>query len=102
MIRYQLNQNYDQTPIFISLSVDDGNSSALLQFEGEAQSVEIAKFELLQQYGAFGHGMEEVTTGYDLSAALNSPGMTRFNPKILEGKEIVGKYDPKIPDGAIT
>jgi len=102
MIKYQLNHGYDPTPIFISLPVTNGNTSALMEFEGDATTVAIAKFELLQQYGAFGHEMTEVTTGFDLSAALNSPGMVRFNAKIVEGADIVRNYDPGIPDGSVT
>ncbi len=102
MIKYQLTLGYSETSIFISLPVTDGNSSALMEFEGGDMAVAKAKFELLNQYGAFGHKMGKVTTGYDLDAALNSPGMARFSARILEGEEIVRNYDPGIPDGAMT
>jgi hypothetical protein len=96
VIRYEL--IVDGKTVAIALPVTDGNSAAEMAFEGEG--IDEIKSLLLRQCGAFGHGMSEVTTAYDLDYALNSPAMREFNAVLVEGD--IDSYDPKIPDGAMT
>ncbi|MBD2025236.1 hypothetical protein [Leptolyngbya sp. FACHB-711] len=80
----------------------DPNESAMIEFSGNQDWVEIIRDQLKRQYGAFGHLIGTSTTPIDLAAALRSPGMARFQPELIEGAELVERYDPKIPKDAVT
>lgn len=97
MIKYKLRGG-----ITIWLDADDGNESAMIQFEGDEGTIEIVRDRLLRSYGAFGHLMSESTTPIDLDAALRGENFRLFKPQCIEGAELVERYDPGIPPGAVT
>jgi hypothetical protein len=97
MLRYQLAGD-----VTISLNSNDPNKSANIQIEGDEKVVALVRDRLLRSYGAFGHMIRETTTPIDLNAALKSDDFKEFRPQIVEGAELVGVYDPRIPPGAIT
>lgn len=98
MIKYLLRR----LNVIVFLESDDPNASAAIQCEGDAERVEVARYYLSAQYGAFGHLIGSATTPIDLDAAILSPKMQEYRPELVEGAELVEKYDPGIPEGAIT
>lgn len=100
MIRYRLGLPEGQ--VIVSIAANNGNHSGLIQYEGEAEAIEVLKEELPLLCGAFGHLIGDTTTPIDLDAVMHKPDMQRFTPELLEGAELVERYDPGIPEGAIT
>lgn len=80
----------------------DPNASAKIQYSGNEVMVDVISDRLARQYGAFGHLIGSATTPIDLDAAMKSPEMKEYRPQLIEGEDMVKKYDPKIPKGAIT
>ena len=97
MIKYELRNG-----VTVRLNSNDGNESAMIEYDGEPDMVEMVRDRLLQSYGAFGHMIRESTTPIDLDCALKSEKFRLFRPQCVEGAELVERYDPGIPPGAIT
>jgi hypothetical protein len=92
--RYRL----DIYDVVVSLEAVSPNTPALVAYEGDADGIDVVKWNLSNAYGAFGHSFDpESTTATDLDYALFStfPGdVTRLTA--------APSYDPGIPQGAVT
>lgn len=97
MIKYKLRGG-----ITIWLDSNDSNESAKIQVEGQEEAIEMIRDLLSKSYGAFGHTITESTTPIDLDAALKGEKFRLFRPQCIEGAELVKRYDPGIPPGAMT
>lgn len=95
MLRIEV--QYSDRPITVSLDADNPNEMADIAIAGDIP--ELFEYWLSSQYGAFGHMIGDATTPIDLHYAIVSSG---FPFKVLEGEKLVEKYDPDIPDGAMT
>lgn len=96
MLKYQLRG------AIVSLDSSSPNQSAEIQYQGLPATVAEIKRTLSSSYGAFGHLIGNSATPIDLDAAMKSERMKPYNPKLMEGEDLVQKYDPEIPPGAIT
>jgi hypothetical protein len=86
--------------IFVSLNIDSPNERTKLIYEGNDNSISKFKAFLEDSYGAFGHTIGKVTTPIDLHYAMNN--QKQFQARLIEGQGIVTKYDPEIPESAVT
>lgn len=96
MIRYQFKWGLQ-----IHLTVDNPDDSTPIQFDGNEEFAAIVMSDLSKCYGAFGHLIGNSCTAPDLAAAMLSPTMQAYKPKLLEGEELT-KAVANIPDGAKT
>lgn len=56
---------------------------------------------LKDSHGLFGHTIGDSCTAVDLQKAMASNDMARWEPKLIEGEEILDSYKPpKFPKGA--
>ncbi|MGA1476373.1 MAG: hypothetical protein ACO4AI_14695 [Prochlorothrix sp.] len=93
--RYQI----DIYDVAVSLEAVSPNTPAPVVYEGDADGIDIVKWNLTNAYGAFGHGFDpEVTTATDLDYALFST----FGESDVERLGPTPSYDPGIPQGAAT
>ncbi len=89
--------------VFLSLNVNFPNKNAKLVIRGDRQKVKRVKELLDGAYGAFGHIFNaEYTNPIDLHYAVMTTLDGEFTPMVSKGKKLIKKYDPEIPDGAIT
>lgn len=94
---------YDLGEVTIKLDSDKPNIAAPIQIEGLEVFVEDVRRILRTATGAFGHLIGEGTTPIDLHAAIsNSSELAEYEPKIIEGEDLVKSYNPQIPKGSIT
>lgn len=100
MIRYRL--ELPEGAVTVSIASNDGNTTDQIIYEGEAEAIEALKDELPVLTGAFGHLIGSATTPIDLDAAMQRSEMQAYKPELLEGRELVQRYNPGIPDGAKT
>ena len=98
MIKYKV--KVENKTIYVSLDTNSPNESAVLIYEGDKSVVSGFREFLENTYGAFGHTIGQVTTPIDLHYAMSS--QQQFEARLVEGQNIVKKYDPEIPDGAMT
>lgn len=97
MIRFSLSNG-----VIVSLDSDDPDLSAIISYEGQPIMIESVRRELESSYGAFGHLITDATTPADLHAAMRKEPMTRFNPQLIEGDNLIPSYKQNIPPGAKT
>lgn len=100
MIKFRL--QIGEASVEVSIAVDDGNKTGIIEYEGDADIVELLRDLLAFEYGAFGHLIGSATTPIDLDAAMKSPALAQWQPELIEGAELVASYDPGIPEGAVT
>lgn len=82
---------------------DEPNTPAKIEWSGEEFVVEDFRKKLRYAHGAFGHLIGTSASPIDLHAALmQEPLKSELRPELLEGAELVERYDPGIPDGAKT
>ncbi|MBO3459960.1 hypothetical protein G7B40_040245 [Aetokthonos hydrillicola Thurmond2011] len=98
MIKYEIKAKNDT--IYVSLNVNSPNERALLTYEGDQDVVSGFKEFLENAYGAFGHTIGQATSAIDLHYAMSN--QQQFQARLIEGQDLVTKYDPEIPDGAVT
>jgi hypothetical protein len=98
VIKYEV--NVGDNIIFISLNTSSPNERAVLIYEGDSSGIGNFKTFLENTYGAFGHTIGETTTAIDLHYTMSN--QQQFQAKIVEGQDLITKYDPEIPDGAVT
>lgn len=93
----KLKVEYYLRPIIVSVDADRPNQTAAIAAEGIAPEGFLNW--LSERRGAFGHSIEDATTPIDLHYAIATSG---FPFEVLEGEKLVEKYDPDIPEGAMT
>lgn len=102
MLSYRLIYSATKEEIIVSLKSDDPNKSARIEYEGDDYLIRVIKGWLEHEYGAFGHLIGNGTTPIDLNAAMHSKNASAWSPEIIEGHDLVKRYDPGIPPGAMT
>ncbi|OKH14834.1 hypothetical protein NIES592_08125 [Fischerella major NIES-592] len=98
MIKYEV-KTVNST-IYVSLNTKYPNERALLNYEGDSSTISNFRQFLENAYGAFGHTIGQATTAIDLHYAMSN--QQQFEARLIEGQDLVTKYDPEIPDGAVT
>jgi hypothetical protein len=98
VIKYEV--KIDNLTIYVSLNTKYPNEKALLTYEGDTKTISKFKEFLENSYGAFGHTIGKATSAIDLHYAMSN--QQQFEARLLEGENLVKKYDPEIPDGAVT
>ncbi|MEH1789643.1 MAG: hypothetical protein V7L23_29835 [Nostoc sp.] len=97
MFKYQLINE-----VIVVLNVTSGNEKSKIIYEGDLDSIAVIRNFLETSYGAFGHIIGDATTPIDLHYAFSSKQAQQFQPKLLEGEDLVKSYNPEIPDNAVT
>jgi hypothetical protein len=67
---------------------------ALVQIEGDSLLTKMVRMALESAPGFRGSPLQERTTPVDLSIAMSSSQMRRFEPELLEGKEVLQRRKP--------
>ena len=98
MIKYEVKAG--NSTISVSLNTNYPNERALLIYEGDDSAVSKFSNFLENAYGAFGHTIGQAATPIDLHYAMSN--QQQFQAKLIEGQDLVKKYNPEIPDGAVT
>lgn len=98
MIKYEVKVN--NATVYVSLNTNYPNEKVLLIYEGDSANIGNFKQFLENACGAFGHTIGQATTPIDLHCAMLK--QQQFQAKLIEGQNLVTKYDPEIPDGAVT
>ena len=98
MIKYEV--KISNSTVYVSLNTNSPNERALLVYEGNNNIINGFRSFLENAYGAFGHTIGKATSAIDLHYAMSN--QRRFKVKLIEGQNLVTKYDPEIPDGAVT
>lgn len=83
----------------LSMYVADGNEKAVAVVDGDLDW-ELRQYLNNEAFGAFGHTINtRSTTAIDIHYALSQ---SQYEFEVLEGAELVEKYDPGIPPDAKT
>lgn len=98
MVKYFIDVNGSQVMVF--LDTDNPNETVDLEFSGQEDKVTLIKNWLSNQYGAFGHLIDDTTNPIDLDAALI--GQSEYKAEMLEGENVIAEYNPRIPESANT
>jgi hypothetical protein len=98
VFKYEINVDNDK--IYVSISANSPNERALLIYEGSEKGVAMVRDFVKNSYGAFGHTIGEATSPIDLHYAMSNQKV--FQATLIEGQDLAEKYDPDIPEGAVT
>lgn len=107
MLRYRLNSMGG--PLTLELDTQNPNESVPIAISGDATLTRSFRRWLSKQLGAFGHPLGDSNgTVYrvspiDLSASLQSEdAVVTWYPELLEGGEMIERFDPDISANAVT
>ena len=88
--------------VTIGLDTVDPNESVEAIYNGRSQEIDFIKSQIDDAFGAFGHRVNsQFINPIDLSKIVFAD-LADLSPEVIEGEEIVGAYDPNIPDEAVT
>ena len=96
MIRYKLTF-LTTLPVVVSLDANHPDQSARLKYEGQEDAVGMIQSAVSGGSGISGHVIGEQTTPADLAAAMESGSLRQYKPELLEGREIIDRFERKAP-----
>lgn len=100
MLEYQVIVNGDR--LNVSLDTTNPNERAQLTYQGSKEAISSFRPWLSRRTGAFGHLLKEATTPIDLHYVMNSSTAVKYSPVLVNGNDIVQKYDPQIQANEVT
>lgn len=88
-------------PFGVEVSIDSESPdlAAPIQYSGDGELIDLIRLLIEKQYGIFGHQIGSATTPVDLNHVMLHPSISRFQPQIVDGAEMVRRYKTNIPEG---
>lgn len=91
MIAYRL--YFSSTlPVVVRLDVKGPDDAGPLTFEGQKDAVALIREAVAGAGGLGGHSIGYETTPADLSLAMGSGWLAKYNPELLEGQAILDRF----------